>query len=89
MTSFEEDALGWLSGSAFSTPGNDNDNADWDCAALYNSGWWFNACHSGNLNGEYLFGQDNRQFTGLTWTVDVGGSSSYSLKSSRMMIRRK
>ena len=34
-----------LNGMKFSTPDNDNDkHSSYNCAAAYNSGWWYNSC---------------------------------------------
>lgn len=39
---------------AFSTYDSDNDMRFYDnCAQIYRSGWWFNACFQSNLNGIY------------------------------------
>jgi hypothetical protein len=39
---------------AFSTYDSDNDMRFYDnCAQLFKSGWWFNACFQSNLNGMY------------------------------------
>jgi len=41
-------------GMKFSTPDQDNDSyGAGNCAKDFNSGWWFNICHSVNLNGQY------------------------------------
>ena len=37
-------------GTKFSTPDNDNDNSDSNCASRYNSGWWYSNCYYINLN---------------------------------------
>ena len=37
-------------GTKFSTPGNDNDKCICNCAAIYESGWWYNNCHGININ---------------------------------------
>ena len=39
-----------LNGMKFSTPDNDNDKTINNCAAVYKSGWWFNACQNININ---------------------------------------
>jgi hypothetical protein len=41
-------------GMAFSTFDSDNDMRFYDnCAKIFKSGWWFNACFQANLNGAY------------------------------------
>ena len=39
-----------LNGMKFSTPDNDNDKQGINCAAAYNSGWWYNSCRHININ---------------------------------------
>ena len=39
-----------LNGMKFSTPDNDNDKDNGNCAARYKSGWWYNSCHLININ---------------------------------------
>ena len=34
----------------FSTPDNDNDQSNDNCAALYKSGWWYNDCRNIDIN---------------------------------------
>ncbi|XP_008570604.1 PREDICTED: fibrinogen-like protein 1 [Galeopterus variegatus] len=70
----------------FSTWDRDNDNYKGNCAAEDQSGWWFNRCHSANLNGLYYRGPyvadtDN----GVVWYTWHGWW--YSLKSVVMKIR--
>ena len=45
--------LEWFShhtGMKFSTSDNDNDNSGSNCAASFNSGWWYNNCQTININ---------------------------------------
>ena len=37
-------------GMMFSTPDNDNDKGNNNCAAYYRSGWWYNNCYHVNIN---------------------------------------
>ena len=40
-----------LNGIKFSTPDNDNDKHNGNCAASWHSGWWYNYCTNGiNIN---------------------------------------
>ena len=39
-----------LNGMKFSTPDNDNDKSNYNCAASYKSGWWYNNCSHININ---------------------------------------
>jgi len=53
-------------GVRFSTVDQDNDNNPTEfCAKSYHGGWWYNQCHSANLNG--LYGQDVVATQGLNW----------------------
>ncbi|XP_067842979.1 fibrinogen-like protein 1 [Heptranchias perlo] len=71
----------------FSTKDRDNDRYEGNCAKEDNAGWWFNRCHSANLNGHYY---NNGPFTsrtdnGIVWYTWHGWW--YSLKSTVMKIR--
>ena len=37
-------------GMKFSTPDNNNDKGNSNCAAYYKSGWWYNSCRHININ---------------------------------------
>ena len=66
----------------FSTIDTDNDNAPTSCAQNYHGGWWYNACHSANVNGRY----NSLQYAeGVNWQQWHG--LSYSLKSTQMKLR--
>ncbi|XP_055626610.1 microfibril-associated glycoprotein 4-like [Toxorhynchites rutilus septentrionalis] len=83
------DGLSYHRGSKFSTmdvnhdvPGN-NGGVDWTGA------WWYRRGHHSNLNGQYLKGAvDHTKYhgKGITWNPFRG--DDYSLKRSRMMIKR-
>jgi hypothetical protein len=67
-------------GMRFSTIDSDNDIRDTEnCAKNFHGGWWYNGCHSVNLNGEY---GNTKSGQGVNWNDWV-----YSLKSSEMKIR--
>ncbi|XP_013804917.1 fibrinogen-like protein 1 isoform X2 [Apteryx mantelli] len=73
-------------GMKFSTRDRDNDNYEGNCAEEEKAGWWFNRCHSANLNGLYYKGPytaitDN----GVVWYSWHGWW--YSLKSVVMKVR--
>ncbi|XP_022540068.2 fibrinogen-like protein 1 [Astyanax mexicanus] len=81
-------AQSWAShhGMKFSTRDKDNDHYDRNCAREDKAGWWFNKCHTANLNGIYYKGPysavtDN----GIVWYPWHGWW--YSLKSVEMKIR--
>ena len=41
-----------LNGMKFSTPDNDNDRSNGNCAANHKSGWWYNNCRHININSQ-------------------------------------
>lgn len=66
----------------FSTKDNDNDlNID-SCAQTYNGAWWYNRCHTSNLNGLYL---SVSYATGVNWASFRG--IYYSLKRTEMKVK--
>uniref|UniRef100_A0A673SVJ7 Fibrinogen-like protein 1 n=2 Tax=Suricata suricatta TaxID=37032 RepID=A0A673SVJ7_SURSU len=70
----------------FSTRDRDNDNYEGNCAEEDQSGWWFNRCHSANLNGFYYKGSYSAKTDdGVVWHTWHGWW--YSLKSVVMKIR--
>lgn len=75
-----------LHGADFSTKDADNDNCMCKCALMLTGGWWFDACGPSNLNGMfYTAGQNHGKLNGIKWHYFKG--SSYSLRSTTMMIR--
>ncbi|XP_053486707.1 fibrinogen-like protein 1 isoform X2 [Ictalurus furcatus] len=86
--SYNPEVQDWAShqGMKFSTKDKDNDRYERNCALEDMSGWWFNRCHSANLNGLYYKGPysavtDN----GIVWYTWHGWW--YSLKTVEMKIR--
>uniref|UniRef100_A0AAG5DE76 Fibrinogen C-terminal domain-containing protein n=1 Tax=Anopheles atroparvus TaxID=41427 RepID=A0AAG5DE76_ANOAO len=71
----------------FSTSDRDNDIWPGACAVTYTGAWWYSDCHDGNLNGQYLNGSTPIRAVGMTWKAFR--EQNYSLKTSRMMIRKK
>ncbi|XP_048403079.1 fibrinogen-like protein 1 [Stegostoma tigrinum] len=74
-------------GMRFSTKDRDNDRYEGNCAREDKAGWWYNRCHSANLNGHYY---KRGPFTsktddGIVWYTWHGWW--YSLKSTVMKIR--
>ncbi|KAG8453737.1 hypothetical protein GDO86_000386 [Hymenochirus boettgeri] len=73
-------------GMMFSTRDRDNDNYEGNCAEEDKGGWWFNRCHSANLNGLYYKGPYTAKTDdGIVWYTWHGWW--YSLKSVIMKIR--
>ena len=62
-----KDSLSYHSGKKFST--RDKDNDDWkghSCAGRYKGAWWYDYCHTVNLNGLYLAGH-SAHGEGINW----------------------
>ncbi|KAF2982555.1 hypothetical protein EK904_008553 [Melospiza melodia maxima] len=73
-------------GMKFSTRDRDNDNYEGNCAEEEKAGWWFNRCHSANLNGLYYRGPYTAKTdNGIVWYTWHGWW--YSLKSVVMKVR--
>ncbi|KAM4696029.1 ficolin-2-like [Rhinophrynus dorsalis] len=69
----------------FSTKDQDNDSYGTNCAEKFKGAWWYGECHSANLNGLYLSGQNSISATGINWRTGKG--YNYSYKYSEMKIR--
>ncbi|CAL1535939.1 unnamed protein product [Lymnaea stagnalis] len=61
------------SGREFSTFDRDNDNHEINCAERFHGGWWYNACHTANLNGVWGV-KDTGE--GINWMSFTGYRSS-------------
>ncbi|RUS72365.1 hypothetical protein EGW08_019881 [Elysia chlorotica] len=57
------DSLTGHNGFRFSTFDRDYDDVIGNCAYLSHGGWWYNFCHSANINGKWGAGDDR----GLAW----------------------
>lgn len=68
----------------FSTKGHDNDKHGDSCAQIYHGGWWYNACHTSNLNGLYAPSALNDPKDNC-WRYF--GAKYEALKTTQMMIR--
>ncbi|XP_052093892.1 techylectin-5A-like [Mytilus californianus] len=79
-------SLSQHNGYKFTTRDRDNDAYNRNCAEVYNGGWWYTSCHHSNLNGMYLMGKHSTYAIGVNWSTWKG--YNYSLKTTRMMIRR-
>ena len=71
----------------FTTKDMDNDAYAHNCAVYCKGAWWYNACHSANLNGQYLSGSHSSRADGINWRTWKG--LYYSLKHTEMKIRPK
>ncbi|XP_018413491.1 PREDICTED: ficolin-2-like [Nanorana parkeri] len=73
---------------AFSTKDQNNDKSsrkERSCAEYFKSGWWYEACHLSNLNGEYIKGEHKIKGRGIIWNSFRG--NFYSLKSTQIKFR--
>ncbi|XP_050074799.1 microfibril-associated glycoprotein 4-like [Anopheles maculipalpis] len=80
------DSYGSVVGVLFSAYDLDLDNSESNCAVSNRGAWWYTDCGQSNLNGLYLKGLSGGT-TGMFWETFRG--ANYSLKKSRMMVRRK
>uniref|UniRef100_T1PLN9 Fibrinogen n=1 Tax=Musca domestica TaxID=7370 RepID=T1PLN9_MUSDO len=81
------DGMQYYLGQKFSTFDNDNDeDANTNCARLYQSAWWFKNCALSDLNGPYQE-EDHATNDGVTWSEWTG--MNYSLKFAEMKIKPK
>ena len=76
-----------FSGTQFSTKDNDNDRRKFSCSQTYKGAWWYNACHSSNLNGLYLNGSHSSYANGVEWQSFRG--DYYSLRRTEMKVKTK
>ncbi|XP_065930984.1 ficolin-2-like isoform X1 [Magallana gigas] len=70
----------------FSTWDQDNDKINSNCAVNQKSGWWHRSCSCANPNGLYLAGETTGNVSGITY--HPWRDMYYSLKSTRLMVRR-
>ena len=77
-----------LKNMKFTTFDSDNDKANWNCAALHDSGgWWFKRCFNINLNGKYQTTVNTEYATGIHYFNFRGFTES--LRGTKMLLRRQ
>ena len=76
------DSMATHNGMNFTTLDEDNFH---NCAVRYKGAWWYNACHTSNLNGQYLSGHHTSFADGIHWNHWKG--FHYSLKTTEMKLR--
>ncbi|KAH7957713.1 techylectin-5A [Rhipicephalus sanguineus] len=83
------DALHQCNGTGFSTFDQTHNSGSGHCAKKYRGGWWYNDCHTANLNGLNLNGPHDSYADGIEWSVRSGSVSLYyySYPSVTMMTR--
>lgn len=74
-----------LDNAKFSTKDRDHDTWSKNCAVEFKGAWWYEACHSSNLNGRYLRGKHESPADGVNWGGFRG--HHYSLKFTEMKMR--
>ena len=80
------DSLTRHNGRPFSTYDRDNDGASSaNCAERYKGAWWYESCHTSNLNGLYHRGSHSSFADGVNWYTWKG--HYYSLKFTEMKVR--
>ena len=79
-------SLKWHHNMPFSTKDQDNDqNPHRSCAIAFEGAWWYNKCHTSNLNGRYLKGYHSSLANGVNWLHWKG--HRYSVKRAEMKIK--
>ncbi|XP_055949972.1 techylectin-like protein isoform X1 [Argiope bruennichi] len=66
---------------------NNGNNKGGNCAESHKGAWWYNACHTANLNGLYLRGKHNSYADGVNWYTFRNYHES--LEDVEMKIRAK
>ena len=61
------DSLAYQNRQKFSTRDQDSDAWGDSCAQTFKGGWWYNVCHTSNLNGLYHGGSHSSFADGVNW----------------------
>ena len=73
----------------FTTPDQDNDVNQDNCAVSYPGGWWFNSCHHDYMNGNYSQSETCPRATGLHWFIWQSNDHKKCLKETMLMIKKR
>jgi hypothetical protein len=80
------DSLNGHDGMQFTTKDADHDKVkNENCARTFLGAWWYNACHSSNLNAFYYHGNHSSYADGINWYHWKG--HYYSMKKTTMKIK--
>ncbi|KVP17035.1 fibrinogen-related protein [Burkholderia ubonensis] len=72
------------SGYQFSTKDADHDIWPDNCAVAFKGAWWYQKCHSSNLNGAYLNGPHASYADGMEWATWTGAYESMAKTSMKL-----
>ncbi|XP_064459306.1 techylectin-5A-like [Ornithodoros turicata] len=83
------DSFSDANGAMFTTQDQDHDLYWGNCAVLYKGAWWYQYCHTSNLNGLNYNGQHSTFADGIEWSKLDGkaGLYYYSFPKVEMKIR--
>lgn len=81
------DSLTIHKGQKFTTKDHDKDLNGGNCATIFSGAWWYNNCHSSNLNGLPHEGNHTSYADGINWFEYKG--HHYSLKMTSLSLRPK
>ena len=79
------DSLNWHNGMKFTTRDHDYDANSSNCAVMFKGAWWYKNCHTSNLNGLYLSGNNTSYAEGVIWYHWLGHHNS--LKVAEMKVK--
>ncbi|XP_066278063.1 techylectin-5B-like [Branchiostoma lanceolatum] len=79
------DSLSYHRGQPFSTWDRDNDARSGNCATICRGAWWYRSCHHSNLNGVYLYSEDNDRDQGIDWNTWTDHVDTLMLVEMRLL----